>query len=72
MITDPLFYAAAFAAVIFLGLGKGGFSGVGLAATPLLALLVPPVQAVAIVLPILLLQDVVSVWAYRRDWDAWN
>ena len=72
MITDPLFYAAAFAAVIFLGLGKGGFSGVGLAATPLLALLIPPVQAVAIVLPILLLQDVVSVWAYRRDWDAWN
>jgi len=72
VISDPYFYAAAAAAVIFLGLGKGGFSGVGLAATPLLALVVPPLQAVAIVLPLLMLQDVVSVWAYRRDWDAWN
>jgi uncharacterized membrane protein YfcA len=72
VITDPAFYAAAAFAVLCLGLGKGGFSGVGLAATPLLALVVPPVQAVAIVLPLLLLQDVVSVWVYRRDWDAWN
>ncbi len=23
-------------------------------------------------LPILLLQDVISVWAYRHHWDAWN
>jgi uncharacterized membrane protein YfcA len=72
VIDDPVFYAAAAFAVLALGLGKGGFSGVGLAATPLLALVVPPVQAVAIVLPLLLLQDVVSVWAYRKDWDAWN
>ena len=41
-------------------------------ATPLLALIVPPLQAVAIMLPILLLQDVISVWAYRHHWDAWN
>ena len=72
VINDPVFYVAAAVAVLFLGLGKGGFSGVGMAATPLLALFVPPLQAVAIVLPILLLQDVLSVWVYRRDWDAWN
>lgn len=70
--TDPIFIAAALVAVLFLGLGKGGFSGVGLVATPLLALSIPPVQAAAILLPILLLQDVVSVWAYRRAWDSWN
>jgi uncharacterized membrane protein YfcA len=70
--TDPIFYLAAFFSVLLLGLGKGGFSGVGLAATPLLAVVVPPLQAAAIILPVLLLQDVVSVWAYRRDWDAWN
>jgi hypothetical protein len=69
---DPIFYLAAFLSVLLLGLGKGGFSGVGLAATPLLALVVPPLQAAAIILPVLLLQDVISVWAYRRDWDAWN
>jgi uncharacterized membrane protein YfcA len=72
VISDPLFYVAAAIAVVFLGLAKGGFSGVGIIATPLIALLVPPVQAAAIVLPILLVQDVVSVWVYRRDWDGWN
>jgi uncharacterized membrane protein YfcA len=72
MISDPIFYLAAVVAVTFLGLAKGGFSGAGLVATPLLALVVPPVQAAAILLPILLLQDVISVWVYRRDWDAWN
>ena len=41
-------------------------------ATPLLALIIPPLQAVAIMLPILLLQDVISVIAYRKSWDAWN
>lgn len=72
MITDPLFYVAAVIGVIFLGLAKGGFSGVGIIATPLIALVVSPLQAAAIVLPILILQDVISVWVYRRDWDAWN
>ena len=41
-------------------------------ATPLLALVLPPLQAAAILLPILIVQDVISVWVYRRDWDAWN
>ena len=39
--TDPLFLATAFAAVLLVGLAKGGFSGIGMAATPLLALAVP-------------------------------
>jgi len=72
MITDPLFYAAAIPAVILLGLAKGGFSGLGLLSLPLMALTVSPVQAAAITLPILIVQDVVSVWAYRRTWDGRN
>jgi uncharacterized protein len=72
VITDPLFYVAAVIAIVFLGLAKGGFSGVGMIATPLIALTVPPVQAASIVLPILLVQDVLTVWVYRKDWDAWN
>jgi len=70
--TDPLFLAVAFMAVLLVGLAKGGFSGVGMAATPLLALSIPPLQALAILLPILLAQDVLSLWWYRRDYDAWN
>lgn len=69
MIHDPLFYALAVPAVILMGLAKGGFSGVGAVAMPLLALAISPVQAAAILLPILIVQDVVGVWAFRKTWD---
>ncbi|MCR5879372.1 sulfite exporter TauE/SafE family protein [Phenylobacterium sp. J367] len=69
MLTDPLFYALAIPAVVLMGLAKGGFSGVGAMSMPLLALAISPVQAAAILLPILIVQDMVSVWAFRRDWD---
>ena len=41
-------------------------------ATPLLALVVPPLEAAAILLPILICQDAISVWTYHRAWSAWN
>jgi hypothetical protein len=70
MIAEPSFYAAAIPAVILMGLSKGGFAGLGLLALPLMALVASPVQAAAIMLPILLVQDVVTVWAYRRTWSG--
>lgn len=70
MHTDIVFYAVAIPAVILMGLAKGGFSGVGQLSVPLLAVAVSPVQAAAILLPILLVQDAVGVWAFRHDWDA--
>jgi uncharacterized membrane protein YfcA len=72
LITDPVFYAFAVPAVIFLGLSKGGFSGIGMVATPLVAIILPPLEAAAILLPIILIQDALSVWVYRRVWDPWN
>lgn len=72
IITDPIFYAFAIPAVLFLGLAKGGFAGVGMLATPLVALYIPPLEAAALILPILISQDIITVWVYRRDWDAWN
>ena len=72
MITDWHFYAAALPAVFLMGLSKGGFAGLSLISTPLVALVISPVKAAAIMLPILIAQDVVSVWAYRRDWSARN
>ena len=70
MHTDLVFYAVAIPAVILMGLAKGGFSGVGQISVPLLAVAVSPVQAAAILLPILLVQDAVGVWAFRHNWDA--
>ena len=69
MITDALFYAAAVPAVVLLGLAKGGFSGMGVLAVPLMTLVISPVQAASITLPILIVQDAVSVWVFRRAWD---
>lgn len=70
IITDPWFYVAAVPAVILLGLAKGGFSGIGIAATPLLALFLPPLEAAALLLPVLISQDMISLYVYRRHWDA--
>lgn len=70
MISDPIFYAAAVPAVLLFGISKGGFGGgLGLLAVPLMALVISPVQAAAILLPVLCLMDLVSVWQYRQLWD---
>lgn len=70
--SNPAFYIAAIPAVVLLGLSKGGFSGLSSLAMPLFALAISPVKAAAIVLPILIVQDWVSVWAFRRDFDLRN
>ncbi|MCT7377273.1 sulfite exporter TauE/SafE family protein [Chelativorans salis] len=70
ILSDPLFYLAAIPAVILVGLSKGGFGGaMALLGVPLIALVVPPVQAAAILLPILIVMDVVSLWAWRGFFD---
>jgi len=51
------------------GMGKGGFSGMGALSLPLMCLVISPVQAAAIQLPILMAQDIVGLWAYRRNMD---
>jgi uncharacterized protein len=68
---DLHFLLFAVPAVILVGLAKGGFSGLGALGTPLMALATDdPVKAAAILLPILLAQDVVGVAAFRKSWDG--
>lgn len=70
MMTDPIFYAVAIPAVIMVGLSKGGFGGaMALMGVPLMALAISPVQAAAILLPILIVMDVVSLWSWRSHSD---
>ena len=72
-INDPWFYAAAIPAVIIYGISKGGFGGgLGILAVPIMSLVISPVQAAAILLPILCLMDLFSLWAYRNQWDPVN
>ena len=70
LLVDPWFYAAAVPAVILVGLSKGGLGGaMGFIGVPLMALTISPVQAAAILLPILVLMDCVSLWSWRGNYD---
>ncbi|WP_296679203.1 sulfite exporter TauE/SafE family protein [Novosphingobium sp.] len=71
LLSDPFVVMMALLAVLILGLAKGGFSGLGALATPVLALALAPTRAAALLLPVLLVQDVVSVWSFRKTWDRW-
>jgi uncharacterized membrane protein YfcA len=66
------FYLVAVPAVILFGLSKGGFSGLSLLAMPMMSLVASPIRAAAVVLPVLIVQDWVSVWAFRRDFSSRN
>jgi hypothetical protein len=72
MITDPLFFLVAVPAVLITGMSKGGFGGVALIAVPLMALVISPVQAAGVMLPILLVMDAQSVWEHRGNYDKRN
>jgi uncharacterized protein len=65
-----MFYAAAVPAVLLVGLSKGGLGGaMALLGVPIMALVMPPVQAAAILLPILIVMDIVGLWTWRRHGD---
>lgn len=70
LLADPWFYAAAIPAVILVGLSKGGLGGaMGFAGVPMMALVMSPIQAAAILLPILVIMDCVSLWSWRGNYD---
>lgn len=66
---DPSFLLATVLAVVLVGLSKGGLGGaMGFVGVPLMALVMSPVQAAAILLPILVLMDIVSLWTWRGNY----
>jgi uncharacterized membrane protein YfcA len=67
MLTDLDFFLVAIPAVMLVGLSKGGLGGaLALMGVPLMALAIPPVQAAAIFLPILIVMDLVALWSWHR------
>lgn len=66
---DPVAIAAALLSAAIIGLAKGGLTGLGTLAVPVMALVMSPVQAAGITLPILIASDAISVWAWWRTWD---
>jgi hypothetical protein len=73
IITDPLFYAIAIPVVLLTGLSKTGIPGLfGGMAVPFLSLVIPPVQAAALMLPVLCFIDLFGLRAFRGIYDRRN
>ena len=73
MIDDPLFYLCAVPAVLLYGIAKGGFGGnIAILSVPLMAMVVSPQKAAAILLPILCAMDLVAIRTFRGRWDKTN
>ena len=72
LLTDPAFLLIAIVAVLVTGISKGGFGGVALLAVPLMSLVISPIQAAGIMLPIMIPMDFLSIWVYRKRWDGRN
>lgn len=67
------FWISAICAVILIGIAKAGFgAGVGVLATPLMALTMPVAEAAALLLPLLIISDIFAVANYRFHFDRRN
>lgn len=74
MIADPWsFYPLAIIATLIIAISKGGFAGGNaIVGVPIMALVIDPVMAAGIILPLLVFMDVIAVRAYWRRWDIEN
>jgi uncharacterized membrane protein YfcA len=66
---DPWSLVIGMIAVAIVGMAKGGLGGVGILGVPIMALVISPVQAAGILLPLLVISDGFSLWAWWKSWD---
>lgn len=59
-------------AAFLVGLSKGGVPSIGMLAVPLVSLVMSPLVAAVLLLPLYIVSDAVGVWLYRRDYSVAN
>ena len=65
-----LFLLTVVPAIILYGIAKSGLGGsISLISVPLMTIVMPLSQALAIILPILIFSDVVAVYRFRKEFD---
>jgi uncharacterized protein len=64
-----MFWTLAVTAAMLVGMGKGGLPMVGMLAVPLLSLVISPVTAAGLLLPIYVVSDLFGIYAYRHRFD---
>ena len=70
---DLLFYFYASIGVILFGVSKGGFAPpIAILSIPIMAIVMSPIRAAAILLPVLLIMDFVAIYIYWNKWDLKN
>jgi uncharacterized membrane protein YfcA len=68
-VSGEAFWIAAVVAAALVGLAKGGLPVVGMLAVPVLALVISPVTAAGLLLPVYVASDMIGLYAYRRAFD---
>jgi uncharacterized protein len=63
------FWVAALVAACLVGMGKGGVPIVGMLAVPVMALVMNPVMAAGLLLPVYVVSDAFGLYAYRHAFD---
>jgi uncharacterized membrane protein YfcA len=63
------FWVAAVVAASLVGMGKGGVPIVGMLAVPIMALVMNPVVAAGMLLPVYVVSDMFGLYAYRHAYD---
>jgi uncharacterized membrane protein YfcA len=65
----PLGWALAGLSAVLVGLSKGGLPVVGILAVPLLAMVMSPVQAAGLLLPVYVVADIFGLVAWRKAFN---
>jgi uncharacterized protein len=63
------FWVAAVVSAVLVGMGKGGLPVVGMLGVPVLSLVISPVTAAGLLLPVYIVSDVFGLYAYRAAFD---
>ena len=63
------FWVVAVIAAVLTGIGKGGVPTVGALTVPVLSLVISPVAAAGLILPVYVISDWFGLYAYRKEFD---
>lgn len=63
------FWTVAVLVALIVGFSKGGWSAIGNLSVPILSLVVSPLAAAGLLLPVYLVSDWFGLWAYRHSYD---
>jgi hypothetical protein len=63
---DWSYFSYAALGAIFVGLSKGGLPSIGTLVVPILSLVISPLKATTLLLPIYVISDLIGMWLYRK------